>query len=50
MSLWMIALLVALIALLTWGITATWMTWHYLSWIRQRRQFYVEHGNRRRIR
>jgi hypothetical protein len=27
---------------------AVWCCWRYLVWIRERRRYYLEHGNRRR--
>lgn len=47
----MVALLVVLGALLITVIVAPiWMLWRYLSWVRSRRQYYLEHGNRKRKR
>lgn len=48
MSLWTWLALVAITALLTYGGFAAWCTWHYLSWIRKRRQWFVENRNRKR--
>lgn len=48
MSFWIWLLVIAAITLITWGGFCVWLLWHYLSWVRSRRIWFLENGNRPR--
>lgn len=43
-------LVAGLVCVIGYGGMSTYFLWRYLSWIRARRQYYLEHGNRKRKR